>query len=68
MIFEIRKIVGSIEEMYKYIKDYFIDMKIEFVYDFMRKIQTMMIIGYNHLSQALLITFDMYEDEKKKEK
>ncbi len=27
-----------------------------------------MVVGYNHLSQALLITFDMYEQEKKKEK
>ena len=66
MIFEIRKIVSTIEEMYKDIKDYFVEMKVEFVYDFVRKIQTLMVIGYNHLSQALLITFDMYEAEKKK--
>ena len=54
--------------MYKDIKDYFAEMKVDFVYDFVRKIQTLMFIGYNHLSQALLITFDMFQDEKKKEK
>jgi hypothetical protein len=60
MIFEIRRIVSTIEEMYKDVRDYFVKMKVSFVYDFMRKIQTLMVIGYNHLSQALLITLDMY--------
>ncbi len=46
--------------MYKDIKDYFAEMKVDFVYDFVRKIQTLIFIGYNHLSQALLITFDMF--------
>ncbi len=53
--------MSSIEEMFKDVKDYFAEMKVEFVFDFVRKIQTLMVIGYNHLSQALLITFDMYE-------
>lgn len=46
--------------MYRDVKDYFVKMKVDFMFDFVRKIQTLMVIGYNHLSQALLITYDMY--------
>lgn len=60
MIYEIRRIVSTIEEMYRDVKDYFVEMKVDFVFDFVRKIQTLMVIGYNYLSQALLITYDMY--------
>ena len=60
MVYEIRQIVSTIEEMYRDVKVYFVEMKVDFVFDFVRKIQTLMVIGYNHLSQALLITYDMY--------
>jgi hypothetical protein len=60
MVYEIRRIVSTIEEMYRDVKDYFVKMKVDFMFDFVRKIQTLMVIGYNHLSQALLITYDMY--------
>ncbi len=60
MVYEIRRIVSTIEEMYTDVKDYFVEMKLHFVFEFVRKIQTLMVIGYNHLSQALLVTYDMY--------
>ena len=60
MLFDIRRILSTVEEMHKDVRNYFVDMKLEFVYDFMRKIQTLMVVGYNHLSQALLVTLDMY--------
>lgn len=42
-------------------------MGIKFVYDFFRKIQVLMVCGYNFLSQALLVNVDKIDDEKIKE-
>jgi hypothetical protein len=41
-------------------------MGIQFVYDFFRKIQVLMVCGYNFLSQALLSSVDKYEVVKAK--
>ena len=47
--------------MFKDIKKSFTEMKVDFVYDFVVKVQMLMVVGYNYLSQALLITVDRWE-------
>lgn len=42
-------------------------MGIKFIYDFFRKIQVLMVCGYNFLSQALLVNVDKIEDKKTKD-
>lgn len=42
-------------------------MGIKFVYDFFRKIQVLMVCGYNFLSQAILVNHDKIEDKKSKD-
>jgi hypothetical protein len=44
--------------MHKDVRDYFNDTGMSFVYDFFRKTHTLMINGYNFLSQLLIANID----------
>lgn len=58
MVHDVRVLIINLEEVYKDVKEYFDEMGIKFVYDFFRKIQVLMVCGYNFLSQALLVNVD----------
>jgi hypothetical protein len=47
--------IQLIEEAFKDVESYFSDLKMNFLYDYFRKIQMLMVNGFNFLSQALII-------------
>lgn len=58
MIHDVRVMIVNLEEIYKDVKEYFNEMGIQFVFDFFRKIQVLMVCGYNFMGQALLVNVD----------
>lgn len=46
--------IFAIEDIFEGTKEYFKEMKMDFVYALFRKIQVLMVNGYNFLAQALL--------------
>lgn len=44
--------------MYKDVKEYFIDIKATFIYEYFRKIHLLMIYGYNFITQALIMNIE----------
>lgn len=64
LVYQIRNMIFSIEDTYLTTQDYFKDLNLEFVYVLFRKIQVLMINGYNFLSQALMTHIDQETIEK----
>ena len=68
LIFYLRNTISHIEEAYKDVESYLYDLKVPLLYQFFRKMQVLMVTGYNFLSQALLTQIDISEEYAKHKK
>lgn len=56
--------IFAIEDIYEGTKEYFKELKMEFIFALFRKIQVLMVNGYNFLAQALLSHLDQAEIDR----
>lgn len=56
--------IFAIEDIYEGTKQYFQELNMEFMFALFRKIQVLMVNGYNFLAQALLSHLDQAEIDR----
>jgi hypothetical protein len=64
LVYHIRSMIFAIEDTYLGTKEYLKDLGMEFLFALFRKIQVLMVSGFNFLAQALLTHLDQAELDK----
>lgn len=61
LVYHIRNMIFAIEDIFEGTKEYFSELKMDYAHALFRKIQVLMVNGYNFLAQALLTHIDQAE-------